>query len=309
MSVTVRIELMEIVKNLDWQILLEYFLKFWNYALFIVDGNSISIGTLFFAVIFLVCSYFFSRKISNQIEHKLLSRFEIDNSIKHTLNQISFYLLLIVFTLLILNFLNIPITIFTVIGGAVAIGVGFGSQNIVNNFMSGLIIMMERPIRVGDLIQIDELHGTIEDIGARATRIKSFRNTHIVVPNSTFLESNVLNWTLSDDVVRSIVNVGVNYGSNTRLVEEVLIEAAMAQTSVLKYPEPMVLFQDFGDNSLNFEIHYFSRVRNYLQMQKLASDMRFKIDELFHEKDLVIAFPQRDVHLDAKKPIPVTILK
>lgn len=287
----------------------DWLLKFWEFKLFAVDKNPITVGKLLLGIILFIVGYFVSRKLAKSIQTKVLSRFEIDDSLQHSLQQVIFYLFIVVFTLFILNFLNIPITIFTVLGGALAIGVGFGSQNLVNNFISGIILMIERPIKVGDVIQIGELRGKVEDIGSRSTRIKSMNNTHIVVPNSTFLEQNVLNWTLSDDIVRSVVKVGVAYGSPTKKVEELLLQAVSAQPEVMKVPAVDVLFQDFGDNSLNFEVYYYAHIQNLFHLQKLASDIRFKIDELFNAHNIVIAFPQRDVHLDVAKPIPVQLLQ
>jgi small-conductance mechanosensitive channel len=137
------------------------------------------------------------------------------------------------------------LTAFTVLGGALAIGIGFGSQNVMNNFISGLILMLERPVRARDVIEVDGNHGTIENIGARSTQIRSTDGRHIIVPNSFFLESNVVNWTLSDDLMRAKVSVGVVYGSPTRQVER-LIRRAVDEERVLKTPEPIIIFEEFG---------------------------------------------------------------
>lgn len=281
----------------------------WGLQLFEVDGKQVTLGKVITGLLLIVLGYYLARKITSQIETRVLARLDVDDSLKYTLKTMIFYLMLVVLTLFTLRLLNVPITIFTVLGGAVAIGVGLGAQNIVNNFISGLIIMVERPIRVGDFVELESLSGTVENIGARATQIKTMENTHIVVPNSSFLEKNVLNWTLSDDVVRTRVKVGVAYGSPTRKTEEILKAAAADHPKVLRSPEPVVLFTEFGDNSLNFEVLFWARIRNMLQLKTIASDIRYEIDDRFREAKITIAFPQRDLHIDSLSPIQIQMIK
>ena len=169
--------------------------------------------------------------------------------------------------------------------------------------------MVERPIRVGDVIDVGSLQGTVEEIGTRSTKVKSFDNTHVVVPNSSFLEKNVLNWTLSDNVVRYNVKVGVAYGSPARLVEKLLLEVAEGNESILRHPKPAVIFSDFADSALTFELYYYARLRTMIELKKIASEVRFSIDEKFRENGVVISFPQRDVHLDVVRPVPVHVIQ
>ena len=282
----------------------------WNIHLLTVDGKDVTLGKMVTGLLLFVIGYFICRTLSKEIEKRILSHLDIDASLKHTLKTMIFYAMLIILTLFVLRLLNVPITIFAVLGGAMAIEVVFGSKNIVKNFISSLILMIERPVRVGDIIEVqgEGLKGSVENIGARSTIIKSMDNTHFVVPNSSFLEKNVLNWTLSDDVVRTNVTVGVAYGSPTRKVEDLLRESVSGHERILKYPEPLVLFAEFGDNSLNFELYFWTRVVNVMQLRVLQSHVRFRIDELFHANSITIAFPQRDVHLDTAKPLQVSLL-
>jgi len=168
--------------------------------------------------------------------------------------------------------------------------------------------MLERPIRARDVVEIDGNHGTIEKIGARSTQIRSTYGRHIIVPNSFFLESNIINWALSDDLIRTKVLVGVIYGSPTRLVEELITRVVVEDERIIKNPEPIILFEEFGDNSLNFEVHFSVTARSPMEVCKVQSRVRFRIDELFREHNLVIAFPQRDVHLDSISPIEIRVL-
>jgi small-conductance mechanosensitive channel len=204
---------------------------------------------------------------------------------------------------------KVPLTAFTVLGGAVALGVGFGSQNIINNFISGLILLAERPVKVGDLIQLGDLFGNIEHIGARSTRVRTGSNLEIIVPNSTFLQNNVINFTLSSDKVRTLVEVGVVYGSPTVTVTQLLRRAVVETGRVSKDPPPIILFTGFGDNSLNFEVHFWIRMRTVMDRLQVESAVRYRVDQLFREEGIVIAFPQRDVHLDTASPLQIQMVE
>lgn len=291
------------------QSVLAWFPKLWDLEIVQQQGHPITLGQLVIVLFLLVVGYFLSKKLSRLIGKRILTRLDIEESLRYTFQTVIFYVLLVILTLFVLGLLNVPLTVFTVLGSTFAIGVGFGAQKIINNFISGLIIMVERPVRVGDIIEVDGLKGTVEHIGARATRVKSLDNTHIVVPNSSFLENNVLNWTLSDDVVRSKIVVGIAYGSDTRVAEALLKKAISEHERVLKYPEVQVLFSEFGDNALNFIAYFWSRVPNVGALMQVESDIRFRVDELFRESEVVIAFPQRDVHIDSLSPIQVELKK
>jgi small-conductance mechanosensitive channel len=188
---------------------------------------------------------------------------------------------------------------------ALAVGVGFGSQNLCNNFISGLILLAEQPIREGDSIQIDAFSGTVTKIGPRSTRITTGDNHEVIVPNSTFLQTNVVNRTLTDDRIRGRIKVGVAYGSPTRVVDRVLLQAAEEHEDVLDTPEPSVTFADFGDNALQFELSFWVDCRS--AKGPTESDIRYRIDELFRQEGVVMAYPQRDVHLNVGQPVEVRL--
>ena len=248
-----------------------------------------------------------AKQLARALGRRLVRRVGVNDNGVAAVESVSFYTMLVVFSLTALKFVNVPLTLFTFLGGAIAIGVGFGSQKILNNFISGLILLAERPIRVGDLIQMNDLYGTVEHIGTRSTRIRTATNMEIIVPNSTFLENNVLNLTLGDYKIRACVTVGVCYGSPTREVARLLKRAAQEHGVVLKKPEPFVWFVEFGDNSLNFELHFWVEVRNVTERKRIESDLRFKINELFREAGIIIAYPQRDIHFDTARPIDVNV--
>jgi len=271
------------------------------------DGNAVvTIGTLVGGVIMLGLAYVAAGVISRWLAGKLLTRMHLSASGVAPLQSLSFYVLLAMFTMLSLNVLNVPLTVFSFLGGAVAIGAGFGSQNVVSNFISGLILLAERPIRVGDVIELDGHIGSVLHIGARSTKISTSGNREIIVPNSKLLENSVVNWTLSDDIVGCVVAVGVAYGSSTREVRRLLLLAAQQQPKVLRQPDPEVLFTDFAADSLMFELRFRVNLREVTKSE-VESDLRFAIEELLADRGIVIAYPQRDVHLNMLHPVEVRL--
>jgi small-conductance mechanosensitive channel len=281
--------------------------KIWQYQLVKDVENPVTVAKVVLALFLLAVGILASRWLSRLFARRILGRFRLHEGAIAAIQTLSFYFLTLAFFLWSLNLVSIPLTVFTFLGGAVAIGVGFGSQNIVNNFMSGLILIAERPVKVGDLIEIDGTSGRVEHIGARSTRIRSGDNTHVIVPNSKLLENPVLNWTLSDNVIRTTMDVGVAYGSDVAKVRECLEQALRESERVLETPVPEVLFTEFGDNALVFRALFWTVVRAPLDKARAQSEVRFRVDALFREAEIVIAFPQRDVHLDTLHPLEVVL--
>jgi small-conductance mechanosensitive channel len=213
------------------------------------------------------------------------------------------YFLLLIIILFAMRIVNIPLTVFAYLGGAVAIGVGFGAQKLLNNFISGFILMAEQPVKVGDLVQINDQLGWIENIGVRATMVRTFSNIHILVPNSYFLENNIINWTHNDNIVRCEIRIGVAYGAPTDKVRDLLVLAAGDHGLVHAKPAPFVWLSDFGDNALSFDLLFWVTITSNVGRQQIESDVRFHIDRVFREAGIVIAFPQRDIHLDTSRPL------
>ena len=183
-----------------------------------------------------------------------------------------------------------------VVFGVIGIGIGFGLQNIASNFISGFILLLERPIRKGDFVQVDDMVGEVKSISARATILETRDAVTVIVPNSEFISGRVINWTLgSDERVRSQVSVGVAYGSDVHLVRRLLLQVARAHPGVLKSPRPWVEMTSFGDSSLDFRLHIWTRrIRG---LPALMSDLRQSVDIIFREHDVEIPFPQRDIHV------------
>ncbi len=281
----------------------------WRRELFAFDDYPITIGKLAGALLVFLVGILLSRWFARVLAALIRRRSALDEGALSAIESLVFYFLIGLFFLIALQSVNIPLTAFTVAGGALAIGIGFGSQTIINNFVSGLILMVERPIKVGDLVVFDGASGRVERIGPRSTRIRTFDNVHLIVPNSKLLENNVTNWTLSDDVIRTRITLGVAYGSPTREVERLLREQIAAQPEILAHPPPVVLFEDFAADSLLFQADFWIKLSPLLDQRVLRSNLRHSIDQSFREHGISIAFPQRDVHLDAARPISVRVVR
>jgi potassium-dependent mechanosensitive channel len=280
----------------------DLFLSVWKFEVFAVDGTGVTVGKIFFGLFLLTIGYFFSRFASRLVRQRFLSRLNFDNSLLSTWETLLFYAFYILCCLFVLQLLSIPITVFAVLGGAVAIGFGFGSQNLISNFISGLIVMVERPVRVGDLIELEGSTGRIEQIGTRCTIIRNIENKQVIVPNSKFLDVSFVNWTLSDNLVSSKVTVGVAYNSDVKLVSQLLIQAAASHPRVLKEPAPATMLTHFGDSSLDFEVIYWHPVEIDYGAAAIRSDIRLKILELFEANKVSIPFPHREVIMRNHEP-------
>lgn len=280
---------------------------FWSYPLTTVDDHPITIGQVVAALVLFSIGYIASRWMSWSLGQHLTQTVGMHESASAALQTVSHYIFVSIAALAALQMASVPLGVFAYFGGAVAIGIGFGSQNIMNNFISGLILLAERPVRVGDRIQIDQLYGTVELIGTRSTRVRTEDNLEIIVPNSTLLQANLINWTLTDDRVRATIKIGVAYGSPTRVVSELLEQAAKEQPEIVREPAPVAKFDDFGDNALMFKLHFWLHVHRPVSRSEVESEIRHRINELLDDAGIVIAFPQRDVHLKLTEPVDVRI--
>lgn len=280
----------------------------WDYPLFSIgDAGSVRFSQLFLVFLVLVVGYVAIKLIEKLIQRRL-AKTELRADAAHVLQRIIFYALLVVVVMVALSLLDVPLAAFAFISGAVAIGVGFGAQNVINNFISGWILLMERPVRIGDFIEVDGHMGVVERIGNRSTRIRRTDGVHLLIPNSQMLERVVVNWTLIDYQIRTVVRVGVAYGSPVRLVAELIEQAVKQQPEVQAEPEPLIVLDDFGDNSIVFDAYFWCEVGGERELRQIRSEIRFRIDALFQEKGIVIAFPQRDVHINSVSPLQVRLV-
>jgi len=293
--------------------------RLWAFELFAaedtitVDGQritgkrSITLGKIIMAILILVIGIWVTGFISRIIDPIIIRRLRIEANQANLIRRWFRAFLILCLIMFSMVSVKIPLTVFAFAGGALAIGLGFGMQNILKNFVSGLILLFERPFRVGDVLDVAGNRGTVTEIGLRASVLQLWDGTETLIPNSSLLENNVSNWTYSSRKVRFTLSVGATYGSDTRRVLELLAEAADRHGVVEKEPKPVALFTDFGENALTFELRYWVDVIKGNAAQ-VGSDLRQMIAGAFAENGVVIAYPQRDVHLDTRGPVAVEIV-
>jgi small-conductance mechanosensitive channel len=261
---------------------------------FSVGSLSFSVKGLLMAVVIVCATHMLTRIGRRILRENVLNARELERGLKDSIIAISTYLVWGGGLLLALGFLGVNTTSLAVVFGALSIGIGFGLQNIFNNFVSGLILLFERPIQVGDYVDIDGLWAEVKQINVRSTIVQTFDNATVIIPNSDFISQRVTNWSFKDPRMRRHVDVGVAYGSDIELVRNTLLDIAAHTQSVLKYPPPDVLFMDHADSALVFRLRYWTHVDNYYTT---STDVRFALDRRFRELGIEIAFPQRDLHV------------
>jgi potassium efflux system protein len=292
----------------------------WNTELYVVEESDIvngekilfhlpvTVAKLARLALILIVGWWLLRLVSRRVRAVVMRRGKIPEATASLAEKWAFGIGLFLLVLYGLHTVRIPLTAFAFIGGALAIGVGFGTQTILKNFISGIIILFERPLKVGDVVEVANITGTIKQIGMRASVIHHFDGIETLVPNSILLENQLTNWTFSSTVIRHSIIVGVAYGSPTREVARLLLGVATGHGLVKKDPAPEVRFDDFGADSLTFTLLFWLDTRKTGRAQ-LASDLRYMIDKAFAEAGIVIAYPQRDIHFDPDKPLRVEMTR
>lgn len=279
-----------------WQYWLGQLRGMLDYPLLKLGQTPLTLWLLLYLTILVFLLFFVTGKLRNWLVHRVLARTELDLGLRQATGSILRYLAITVGFLIILQTAGIDLTTLNIIAGAVGIGIGFGLQNIVSNFISGLIILFERPIKIGDRIEVGNVEGDVIEIGARSTTVLTNDNIAIIVPNSRFITENVVNWQYTDAKVRFKVPVSVAYGSDIRLVEKLLLEVAAKNPDVLTDPAPNVRFRSFDDSGLGFELRVWSTTLVH-RKGALFSALNFAIYETFQQHQIEIPFPQRDLHL------------
>lgn len=270
--------------------------EFLEVPLINTPDTKITLWSLLYLVFFVVLLFWAALWLQRWIAQGPLARTSMGAGARHAAGTIARYLLLLVGLLVILQSAGIDLTTFNVLAGAIGIGVGFGLQNVVSNFFAGLIIMFERPIKIGDRIVVDQVEGDVIEIGARATTVLTNDNIAILVPNSKFITENVVNWQYNDNNVRFRIPVSVAYGSDAGKVEKLLLEVAKENGDVLEDPPPAVRLLEFGDNGLIFELRAWSASLMH-RKGRLTSALNRAIYEKFNEAGIAFPFPQRDLHV------------
>ena len=273
--------------------------NFWHVELFTaedtieVDGKSITgrrsvtVGKVVTALAILMTGYWFAGIMARFAERQAINRLQIDPNVANIIRQWAMACLFLLLVIVTLMSVKIPITAFAFLGGALAIGVGFGTQNLLKNVISGLLLLMERPLRVGDVIEVDGIRGMVTTIGLRSSTIRDVNGVETLIPNSNLLERNLTNWTYSSYRKRYSLRIAVATGSDPRRVKEKLCELAGQHGQILKDPEPYVLFEDFNEHALVFVLHYWIEIGPTIDPAAVASDLRYMIEKSFAEEKIV----------------------
>jgi len=271
-----------------------------NYPIFTLGGTTITPITIVVIFALSLLLVWLSGRAKRLLVHRLLARTRMDIGARQAIGTISRYVVLFLGFLIILQTVGINLTALTVLAGAVGVGIGFGMQNIANNFISGLIILFERPIKVGDRVEVDDVSGDVKKIGARSTVILTNDNVSIIVPNSKFISETVVNWSLANNIVRFKIPVTVSSDCDIDFVMNSLLEIAKENEAVLEDPAPSVRLTELASDGLTFELRAWSSISLH-RPQLLKSDVNLEIVKKFRENNIELPYPQRDLRIrDAK---------
>jgi len=267
---------------------------------FAIGELTISMEIVVMVACVLYLTIIFSWFIQALLDAEVMTPQGMEHGVKFAIKTLIHYSLILLGFLFAISVAGIDMSKFAILAGALGVGIGFGLQNIVNNFLSGLILLFERPVKVGDMISLEEQWGTITRIGLRSTVVETFDRSEIILPNSELIAQRVVNWTFSSHVVRVVLPVGVAYGTPLAKVLEVLMMAAKDNADILDNPAPSAIFTGFGDSSINFELRVW--IADVSQRLRIRSELGLTVDRHFRAAGIVIPFPQRDLHLQSIAP-------
>ncbi len=288
-------EWFEIFKSALWSVL-EVVRELFTRTLFQLGEKDITLGGIFYFFIAILLLIWLTDKVQKLVVKRVLVRSKIDIGVSESIGTIFRYLVITIGLFVIIQTAGIDLTALGFIAGALGVGIGFGLQGITNNFISGLIILFERPIKVGDRIDVGDISGDVVKIAARATTVVTNDNISIIIPNSEFINSRVINWSHNDRRIRFNYMVGVSYNEDPRRVRKLLLEVAKENNAVLKHPPPDILFKEYSDSSIIFNL----RVWTYEYTDRpnvLKSQLYYAIFKKFRDNNVSIPFPQRDLHI------------
>jgi potassium efflux system protein len=254
---------------------------------------SVSPGDILIFIVVVWLTFKISQLLRFILEVDVMPRMDLPRGVPGAITRMSHYAILVLGVMIGASAAGLDFSRINLIVGALGVGIGFGLQNVVNNFVSGLILLFERPIRVGDKVQLAELIGTVNNIGMRASIVRTFQGAEVIVPNANLISAEVVNWTLSDERRRADIPIGVAYGTDPQTVIDILVRVAGDHPEVMSDPPPAAFFLGFGDSSLDFELRAWT-AENFVQV---SSDLRVSISQALNEAGIEIPFPQRDLHL------------
>jgi potassium-dependent mechanosensitive channel len=259
------------------------------------SAAEITLGSVLGFFLMLVLGYIFASTIRFLLREEVFSRFNLKRDVPDLIASTVYYLLLLLVFFTAVNAGGVELNKFTLLTGALGVGFGFGMQNIINNFVSGLILQYERPIHVNDVLEVEGYTGRVTRIGVRSSTLQTFQGAEVIIPNANFISGKVVNWTLTESRRRAELAVGVAYGTDPKVVLKILLDAANQHESVLTEPTPMAYFIGFGDSSLNFELHFW--VMQDSNWYRVRSEIAMVVMKCLDDEGIEIPFPQRDLHL------------
>ena len=268
-----------------------------------IGAVSITPARLMTVLLIIAGTFWISRLLQRVLRRNLFVRIGLREGTQATVFRVLHYVIMCLGAFIAVRVVGINLTGLAAITAVLMVGISLGLQNVTSNFISGLILLIERPVQVGDFVEVAGVQGKVRTIRGRSTTVDTLDNVSIIVPNTNFISENVTNWSFRDTKVRIHVSVGVSYGSDVDLVAQTLLEAGRAHPEVLAHPEPQIQFLEFGDSSLNFDLLVW--LRDASRQHFVRSDINFAIVKAFRERDITIPFPQRDLHLRSAVPMNV----
>jgi small-conductance mechanosensitive channel len=270
-----------------------------------VGKTEITLWTIVYFFFLTVILFYVTGKLRKWVVYRLLAKSKIDLGVRIATGTIIRYIILAIGLIIVLQTVGLDLSTLTILAGALGIGIGFGLQNITNNLVSGIIILFERPIKVGDRIEVGKIAGDVKRISMRSTTILTNDNISIIVPNSEFISSTVINWSHIDRNIRLNFPVDVSYDEDPQIVKKLLLEVATENSGVLKEPKSDVLFDKFGESSLVFNLRVWTR--DFINRPGvLKSQLYYAIFDKFKEHGIKIPFPQRDIHFKSSD-VPIVV--
>ena len=281
------------------QTIWDFIVKVWTTELF--GPDTVTIGGILMLVFLFASVIIVERILQRLLIRRFLSKTRLQPSLQYGLSRIIGYTLIAIGFYVAFQSVGFDLSSLAIVAASLGVGVGFGLQNIINNFVSGIIILAERPISIGDRIEVAGVAGRVTKIQLRSTTVVTNDNITMIVPNADFISNTVTNWSHGDPKVRIRVPIGVAYGSDLKLLQRLLLEAAAEHPKALRDPLPVVLFTEFGDSSLNFELGVWTQEMTATPIH-FTSQMNFIIEQKLRENDIEIPFPQRDLHVRSGLP-------
>lgn len=277
--------------------------EIWDFKLYSATTFTLTAGHIFEAIFILILGIIIARIIKIYIG-KRITKYSRRISKHHNLliQKITYYILVIIVVYISLSMLNIPLTTVKFLAGGIGIGIGLGLKSYINNFWSGLVIIFEKPFKVGDVVEIKGTVGRIWDINFRSITIHTEENLDIIIPNSVVLDESIVNWTKDDKVILSNVKIGIGYDSDPIAAAEIIKESVSKVNGILSKPmQPFILFKEHGNSALIFEVFFSIRVTNKLERWEYESDVNFAINKALRDNNIKIPYPQLDLHFERKE--------